>query len=105
MNTKAKLDGNVNGLMHRIIGWSREHDRSFQQTLNSLCEGTLPEKTAKTLRSILYAYPHETVWVASQYLCEVETHYGPIPDAIESVSLARTPKGYEVNVTCKGGQQ
>ena len=105
MNTKTKLDSNVNALMQRIIGWSREHDRSFQQTLNSLCEGTLPEKTAKTLRSILYAYPHETVWIASQYLCEAETHYGPIPDSIEMVSLSRTVKGYEVKVICKGGQQ
>ena len=105
MNTKTKLDSNVNALMQRIIGWTREHDRSFQQTLTSLCEGTLPEQTAKTLRSILYAYPHETVWVASQYLCEAEIQYGPIPDSIEMVSLSRTVKGYEVKVICLGGQQ
>ncbi len=103
MNKEEKFESNVNGFVQRMIGWAREHDRSFQQTLSSLCEGTLPEKTAKTLRSILYAYSYETVWIASQYLCEIETNYGPIPDAIESVSLARTPKGYEVNVTCKGG--
>ena len=101
MDTRAKLDGNVNGLIKRIITWTRENDRSFQQTINNLCDGSLPEKTAKSLRAILYGYPHETVWVASQFLTETEAMHGPIPDNLEAVVVIRTAKGYEVDVKLK----
>jgi hypothetical protein len=101
MDTRATLDENLNSLIGRIVTWAREHDRSFQQTMSSLCDGSLPEKTAKSLRAILYGYPQETVLVASQFLTETEATYGPIPDHLEELVVVRTNKGYSVAVKTK----
>lgn len=97
MSTKSKLESNVNSLVNHLIRWSKDHQASLSDSILGLGEGTLPKKTASSLRAIVCAYSTEVVLVASKLLSEVEEDFGPIPDVLLSAIAVRTKRGYALN--------
>jgi hypothetical protein len=93
-NQKTKLESHVNSLVKHLIRWTKEHQASITPSVNGLCEGTLPKKTASSLRAILASFSPEVFLVASKLLCDVEDMHGPIPDVLLTADAVRTHRGY-----------
>lgn len=99
----AALTSNINSLINHLIWWTKKYDLSLAPSVQSLCEGTMPRKTASSLRAILYAFSHEAVLEAIKLLTEVESTYGPIPDVLLNATAAKTKRGYILHSQFVGG--
>ena len=91
---KTAFMNHINSLINHLIRWTKEHDLALAPSVQSLCEGTMPKKTASSLRAILCAFSHEAVLEAIKLLTEVESSYGPIPDVLLNATVSKTKRGY-----------
>ena len=100
---KTVLMNHINSLVNHLIRWTKEHDLALAPSVQSLCEGTMPKKTASSLRAILCAFSHEVVLEAIKLLTEVESSHGPIPDVLLNATVSKTKRGYVLQSMLVGG--
>lgn len=97
------LMSHINSLINHLIRWTKDHDLALAPSVQGLCEGTMPKKTASSLRAILCAFSHEVVLEAIRLLTEVESFHGPIPDVLLDATVSKTKRGYVLQSILVGG--